>query len=361
VGQSTETSVTLRPEFIRVVDMIYREMCNLQPETNVLIITDSRTPPHVVSAFMGGAMAMGAEVMVAQNATPPPPSIQPGNQWNPMVVAASTKADLIVDIAVGYAQFMVDAVQRGARIISPGDGTGSHHIEETLMRTMLTVDLHKLRREANHIAALLTQASTCHIKSEEGTDIVFDIEDLSGDAQDGFLWDPDKGEWKTTWEIVPPANPGVNLPVGRGNGVIAVDGVLLYEPAYDHESPPSPVYLTIENGKLVNIEGHPLFAGRLRHWLKSLPDDSGYFGPIHCNIGTNPRAMMTQHPEFEAIRGAIVFGFGDLSMLASLTGHEYETAKADVHWDVTIMRPTMKLDGKIVVENGFIRDPLPPL
>ena len=360
MAQSTESSVTLRAEFICVVDMIYREMCNLQPDTNVLIISDSRTPPHVVSAFMGGAMAMGAEVMVAQNATPPPPSIQPGNQWNPMVVAASTKADLIVDISVGYAQFMVDAVMRGARIISPGDGTGSHHIEETLMRTMLTVDLHQLRREANHIAALLTQASTCHIRSEEGTDIVFDIEDLSGDAQDGFLWDPDKGEWKTTWEIVPPANPGVNLPVGRGNGVIAVDGVLLYEPAYDHESPTSPVYLTIENGKLVDIEGHPLFAGRLRHWLESLPDDSGYSGPIHCNLGTNPRAMMTQHPEFESIRGAIVFGFGDNSMLAPLTGHDFDFVKSDVHWDVLIMRGTMKLDDKIIVENGFIADPLPP-
>jgi leucyl aminopeptidase (aminopeptidase T) len=256
---------------------------------------------------------------------------------------------------------MVDAVARGARIISPGDGTGAHHIEETLMRTMLTVDLHRLRREANHIAALLTQASTLHITSEEGTDIVFDIEGLSGDAQDGFLWDPDKGTWKTVWEIVPPANPGVNLPRGRGNGVISVDGVLLYEPAYDHESPASPVYLTIENGKLVHIEGHPLFAGRLRHWLESLPDDSGYYGPIHCDLGTNPRAMVTQHLEFEAIRGATVFGFGDNSMLAPLMGHEFDIVKSDVHWDVLIMRPTMKLDDKVVAENGIISDPLPAL
>ena len=359
MGQSTESSVTLRAEFICVVDMIYREMCNLQPGTNVLIISDSRTPPHVVSAFMGGAMAMGAEVMVAQNATPPPPSIQPGHQWNPMVVAASTKADLIVDIAVGYAQFMVDAVQRGARIVSPGDGTGAHHIEETLMRTMLTIDVHKIRREADHIAALLTQASTCHITSEEGTDIVFDTAGLSADAGHGFLWDPDKGEWQSSWAMVPGACPGITLPKGRGNGVIAVDGFILYEPAYDHESPPTPVYLTIENGKLVNIDGHPLFAGRLHHWLESLADDTGYYGPIHCNLGTNKRAMMTQHLEFERIRGAIDFGFGDNSMLAPLLGHDFETVKSDVHWDLLIMRPTMKLDDKVVVENGFIPDPLP--
>jgi leucyl aminopeptidase (aminopeptidase T) len=361
MAQSTETSVTLRPEFIRVVDMIYREMCNLQPGTNVLIISDSRTPPHVVAAFMGGAMAMGAEAMVAQNATPPPPSVQPGIKWNPMVIAASTKADLIVDLSVGYAKFMVDAVLRGARIIMPGDGTGGHHIDESLMRNMLTTDMHKLRREADQIAALFTQANTCHITSEEGTDIVFDIEGLKGGAGDGFLWDPDKGEWKSSWAIVPPAQPGIMLPKGRGNGVISVDGFLLYEPAYDHESPPSPVFLTIEDGKLVHIEGHPLFAGRLRHWLESLPDDSGYYGPIHLNLGTNPRAMMTQHLEFERIRGTIDFGFGDNSMLAPLEGRDFETVKSDVHWDLLIMRPTMKLDDKVVVENGIIPEPLPSL
>ena len=361
MAQSTESSVTLRAEFVRVVDMIYRETCNLQSGTNVLIISDSRTPPHVVAAFMGGAMALGAEVMVAQNATPPPASIQPGTEWNPMVAAASTKADLIVDLAVGYAQFMVDAVLRGARIVSPGDGTGGHHIDETLMRTMLTIDIHELRREADHIAALFTQAGTCHITSEEGTDIVFDIEGLGGDPSDGFLWDPDKGEWKTSWATLNIAQPGIGLPKGRGNGVIAIDGFILYEPAYDHECPPTPVYLTIENGKIVNIEGHPLFAGRLRHWLESLKDDSGYYGPIHFNIGTNKRAMMTQHLEFERIRGTIDFGFGDNSMLAPLMGLDFETVKSDVHWDLLIMRPTLKLDDKVIIENGFIPDPLPPL
>jgi hypothetical protein len=361
MAQSTESSVTLRPEFLCVVDKMYREMCNLQPGTNVLIISDSRTPPHVVSALMGGAMAMGAEVMIAQNATPPPPSVQPGIKWNPMVIAASTEADLIVDLSVGYAQFMVDAVLRGARIVSPGDGTGGHHIEESLMRTVLTVDMHEIRREADHIAALFTQADTCHITSEEGTDIVFDIAGLSGAAGDGFLWDPDKGDWKSSWALVPGAQPGITLPKGRGNGVIAVDGFLLYEPAYDHECPPTPVYLTIENGKLVKIEGDPLFAGRLRQWLESLPDDTGYYGPIHFNLGTNKRAMMTQHLEFERIRGTIDFGFGDNSMLAPLMGHDFETVKSDVHWDLLIMRPTMKLDDKVVVENGIMPDPLPPL
>ena len=361
MAQSTETSTTLRPEFLCVVDMIYREMCNLQKGTNVLIISDSRTPPHVVSAFMGGAMSLGAKVMISQNATPPPPSIQPSVKWNSMVIAASKEADLIVDLAVGYAQFIVDAVMRGARVIMPGDGTGGHHIEKSLMRTMLAADVHALRREADHIAELFTQADACHITSEEGTDIEFDLRGLKGTPSDGFLWDPDKGTWKSSWAIVPPAQPGITLPKGSGSGIIAVDGFLLYEPAYDHETPSSPVFLTIEKGKLCKVEGHPLFAGRLRHWLASLRDDSGYYGPIHFNLGTNPRAMMTQHLEFERIRGTIDFGFGDNSMLAPLSGEDFPTVKSDVHWDLLIMRPTLKLDEKIVVENGIMPDQPPSI
>jgi len=98
MSQTTDGGGHLRPEFLQVVDIIYREQCNLQPGTKVLIISDSRTPRHVVSAFMGGAMAMGAEVMVAENKVPPPPSIQPGVKWNPMIIGASKEADLIVDL-----------------------------------------------------------------------------------------------------------------------------------------------------------------------------------------------------------------------------------------------------------------------
>jgi leucyl aminopeptidase (aminopeptidase T) len=353
MAQATETSTGLRPETIQIVDLIYTQMCNLQPDTNVLVIADSRTPTWVVRAFMGGAMAIGARAMIAESATPPPPSVQPSIVWNSMVAAAAKEADLIVDLAVGYAQFIDEALARGARVITPGDGTGGHHIEESLIRTLLAADVHALRREADELADAFTQASTCYITSEEGTDIVIDLDSIEGEANDGFLWDPDKGAWKSSWAIVPPAQPGVLLPKGRGNGVIAVDGFLLYEPAYDHETPTGPVFVTIEDGKIVDIAGHPLFAGRLRHWLDEQPDDSASYGPVHVNLGTNPRAMLTQHLEFERIRGTIVFGFGDSSM-SMMLGPGFEPVHSHVHWDLLIMRPTMTLDGQAIVENGIM-------
>jgi len=357
MSEVTDVSTALKPEFLVVVDKIYRDMCNLQPGTKVLIISDSRTPRHVVSAFMGMAMTMGADVSVSENPMPPPPTLQPGYEWNSMVKAACKEAELIVDLAVGYADFMAEAVERGARIMSPGDGTGGHHIEDTLIRTMLAADIHALRREAHVLAGHFTEAETLHMTSEEGTDFRLFIGDLEGISSDEFLWDPDKKKWTGTWSALPPAAPGIVIPKGRGDGVIAVDGFLLYEPAYDHEKPTGPVFLTFENGKIVDVAGEPLFAGRLSHWLAEQPDDSASYGPVHLNLGTNARAMLTQHPEFEKLRGTICCGIGDSSLLTRMWhGSELEPNVSHMHWDILIMRPTLKLDNLIICEHGFIVD-----
>ena len=358
MSETTDVSTELKPDVLVVVDKIYRDMCNLQPGTRVLIITDSRTPRHVVSVFMGAAMAMGADVSVSENPMPPPPTLQPGYEWHSMVKAASREADLILDLAVGYADFIADAVERGARVMCPGDGTGGHHIEDTLIRTMLAADIHELRRESIEIAALFTDANMLRMTSEEGTEFELFIGDLEGADGDEFLWDRDKNQMTpAAWATLPPAGPGIVLPKGRGDGIIAVDGVLLYEPAWDHEKLTGPVFLTFEKGKIVDVRGEPLFAGRLSHWLAEQPDDSAAYGPGHLNLGLNSRAMLTQHQEFEKLRGTVVCGIGDSSLMARIWhGSDLEPNVSHIHWDSLLMRPTVRLDDLTICENGFIVD-----
>jgi hypothetical protein len=286
----------LRPEFLRVVRTIYSEMCNLRSGEEVLIIADSRTPANAVNAFFGEAMTFGARANTILVETPPPPSVQTSIEWSRSVAAATTAADLIVDLAVGYSSFLADAIERGARVICPGDGPGGAHLQETLMRTIGAVELPALRQETSVIADMITGATSMRITSDEGTDLRIAIDGLSGQADDGYLWDPDRGDWKSGWQTLPPAVPGVVLPTGRANGVIAVDGFILYEPAYDHETPKTPLLLTVEGSWITNISGDPLTSDRLRDWLTRWePDRSVSHGPVHANIGLNPRALMTQH------------------------------------------------------------------
>ena len=353
----TDDGPHLRPEFLRVVRTIFEEMCNLRPGEEVLIIADSRTPANAVNAFFGEAMAFGARANTVLVETPPPPSVQTSIEWTRTTAAATTAADLIVDLSVGYAPFLADAIERGARVICPGDGTGGGHLQETLMRTIGAVDLPALRRETAAIAHMITHAEVMHITSAEGTDLTLNIEDLPGEADDGYLWDPDGGDWKSRWQTLPPAVPGVVLPKGRANGVVAVDGFILYEPAYDHETPTTPLLLSVEDSWITGIEGDPLTSSRLRHWLAGWdPDRSVYHGPVHANIGLNPRAMMTQHQEFETVRGTIVFGWGDSATLARFFGVGMESVASPVHWDCSSMRPTIDIGGRRVVEDGWVLD-----
>ena len=349
-----ETSTRLKPEFMVVVDKVYGEMCNLQPGEKVLIISDSRTPRHVVDVFMGLAMVRGAVVSASENFLAPAPADQPGFEWNPMVAAAAGEADLIIDLAVGYAEFMAEAIERGARIVSPGDGTGSYHLEESLIRTMLHVDLDQMRREAIHYAGLLTEANEIHMTSEEGTDFVMQTEGLEGVASHEYLWDHEKQEKILTWSALPPAAPGIVLPKYAGDGIVAVDGCLLFSDLM--ELPSAPVMFTFERGKIVDIQSEDrVCQGRLTQWLKSLKDDSGTFGPVHFNLGLNPRARINEHPEFEKIRGTVCLGIGDSRLLMRMwSGAGLEPVVSDVHWDVIVMRPTLSLDGKIICQDGVL-------
>lgn len=354
----------LQPEFLQVVDYIYRRMVNLQKGANVLILTDSRMPRKTVIAFQGVAMMMGAEVMVAENRHALPIPLQPSDKWNNMVKAASREADIIVDMAVGYGDFMQEFTERGGVVVSPGDGPGGWCTEESLIRTMLHVDLEALKVEAEHIAELFTEAETCYVTSEEGTDFEIDIGDLKGDAYDGFLWDFEKQEYRTSFVFLPPAQPGVIVPRGRGDGVIALDAVIQADPAFGQDYPQSPVLVTIEKGRVVDIAGNGFSADRLRIWLESLNSDQSWNGPVHINIGNNPRARFSEISEFERVRGVITFGMGDVSVLSGVLGLADDmegNLAAPAHWDVVMKRPSLRLDDKIVSENGIIRSELPPV
>jgi hypothetical protein len=354
---SPDTASRLKPDLIAVIDLIYKDICNLQAGEKVLIISDARTPDYVVAVFQGLAQAMRAEPVRIECPLPKGgATYQPGSSWPSMLVAAAKEANLIIDMAVGYSEFIIDAVGNGTRILCPGDGIGGSFMDEVLIRTMLHTDIHAIRRHADKIADKFTQAKQCTVLTGED-EFTLDICELAGAAGDGFLWDPDKQEWKAPWAFLPPAQPGVLIPMGLGNGSINIDGTLLYHPDY-HEKPDTPLRLSFKAGRLVNIGGDAYLANHLERWLEELDDDGAYNGPVHLNIGINPNALLTQSQEWERVYGSITCGMGDLSMLAKILPEEVRGSmalnKSAVHWDWTVLQPKILLDGEVFAEGGKI-------
>ena len=79
---SPDVATRLKPDFIAVTKLIYEEVCNLQPNQNVLIISDARTPDYIVATFQGMALAMGAEAVTIECKIPRGgATYQPGSKW----------------------------------------------------------------------------------------------------------------------------------------------------------------------------------------------------------------------------------------------------------------------------------------
>jgi leucyl aminopeptidase (aminopeptidase T) len=79
---------------------------------------------------------------------------------------------------------------------------------------------------------------------------------------------------------------------------------------------------------------------------------------VHANIGTNPQAKLSQHLEFERLRGTITFGFGDNALLTQLTKTATSGVSSAVHWDVMALLPTITLDDRAIVTAGIISNDL---
>ena len=346
----------MRPEFVQLVETIYREMCNLQAGEDVLIITDSRTPHEVAATWMSQAMIEGATASIMTVPAPPPypPGVITG-PWPRALVDAVDSVDLIIDMSGVWDDFVGAALSRGARMLTASWGWGGAELEATLIRTMAHVDIHALRREAGHLAGLFTQAKTMHVTSESGTDLTVDLSGLSGEAHDGFLWDHERKQWKTSYAILPPAQPGLWLPPGRCRGTLAVDAYLDPE-ARIHDTRVQPALFTIQNGRIAKVEGKGAEVNRFREWLETrAAAESSRMGPVHCLLGTNPQAkLLSRHIEFERVRGAITWGWGDSSVIAEMSGIEIETVAAPIHWDTMLVDPTVELDGRVLVQDGVM-------
>ena len=124
-----------------------------------------------------------------------------------------------------------------------------------------------------------------------------------------------------------------------------------------NEHPSSPVHLTFERGRIVKAESADrAIVSRFNQWLDGVAGDTGRYGPVHFNIGLNPRARLTEHQEFEKVRGTVVMGIGDSRLLNRMgpVGQGLEPVISDVHWDLIVMRPTLALDGNVICRNGYM-------
>lgn len=307
-----------------------RDCMGVKKEERVIVITDT-DKFDIAQSFLFALHALGVDatlsVMVprSHHAEEPPPEIG-------IAMASVDVAFLVTSASLSHTHARMKATEKGVRIASMPGIT-----EDMLTVGAMTADYEKVSDLSWKITRLLEATNLVEIYTEKGTNVRLSLKGRKPaiPPDDGLY--REKGRWGNL-----PAGEAFIAPVEESiEGIVVIDGSmatlgLLAEP----------IRLTIQRGRAVKIEGGRE-AEELSRFLEELSDPYAYWvGEL--GIGTNEKARLTGNilEDEKALRTVHIA----LGMNVSIGGK----VESKTHNDGIIRNPTVKMDGKIVMDKGVL-------
>jgi len=234
---------------------------------------------------------------------------------------------LVTDFSLSHTRGRKEATEAGTRIASmPG-------ITLSMMKRTLIADYEEVARVSQAVAKLLSKAITISIRSKKGTDLTADLKNRRATADTGLL-----RKLKDFGNL--PAGEAFLAPIEESvNGVLVIDAALA-EVKLDKS-----VKVEIKKGKAIKIIGGK-GAKEFEKQMKKAGKGADQVAEI--GIGTNLKASKTSDIlESEKAYATCHVAFGDNYGFGG-------SNKANFHSDGVIDSPTVKLDGKKIVEKEKI-------
>ncbi|WP_366923224.1 aminopeptidase [Metallumcola ferriviriculae] len=290
----------------------------------VLVVVD--TPQvDLGRAFYEQAVDLGAEAQLIQylprgnNGVEPPPAVA-------AAMAASQVVIMPTSTSLSHTQARKEANNQGARVASlPG-------LTKEMMERTLLGDYGEIARRSKTVAALLDDGEIVEITAPGGTDLTMSIKGRSGIADTGEL--AAKGSFGNL-----PAGEAYVAPVeGTASGKIVIDGAMAGIGKVSDA-----ITIVVANGLAVDFQG-----GKEALKLKQMLEQHGEEGRniAELGIGTNDLAKLTgQVLEDEKVLGTIHIAVGDNHTFGG-------EVTVPVHLDGMVLSPTVKIDGKVVLDRG---------
>ena len=303
-----------------------RDCLAVKEGEEVLVVCNPATQ-NMGEMLRNEAAEVGAEAVLvvmserASHAAEPPPTVAEA-----MAVADVLLAPTVQSLSHTAARKR--ASENGARCATlPG-------VTEDMLARVMSADMEGLRRKGHAVADALDRAVEARITDANGTDLRLDLS--------GRQAIPDAGELTESGAFG-------NLPCGEGfispkdgNGTLVIDGSMAGIGLVDH-----PVELVVEGGHLTSARGGQGMA--FMELLTEHGDDGTNIAEL--GVGTNEKAKLTgEILEDEKILGTCHIAFG---ASAGIGG----TVQVPVHLDCVVMKPTLELDGEVVVRDGELLIP----
>jgi len=202
------------------------------------------------------------------------------------------------------------------------------------------VDYRQLQQEGAALAAALEGAGELRLVSDNGTDLRLELGDRPVLVDDGVMSDADLAQGDTA----------INLPAGEvfvAPVETSVNGRLVVDFAFRSGQVMRGLQLTVERGR-VSLEGSPPGGCAFREILLTGHGDADIIGEL--GIGLNPGVdrFCGYGPTDEKRRGTVHLGLGENRYFGGANA-------ADLHWDLFVERPTLLVDGRVLIEGGQMR------
>jgi leucyl aminopeptidase (aminopeptidase T) len=311
---------------------VVRILARVKAGEKVLVAADTDTAV-VAKALATAALEITPEVVT----TLMTPVAVDGAEPPAIVGAAMLAADvalLPVSYSISHSTATRSALKHGTRVLSLPAAT-----PDQLVHGGAEADFEAASPTVRKVGELLTAASSAHLTTPAGTNCTFDLSGRSGNAHDCIL------DRQGKFSAFPNIEANISPVDGTTDGVIVFDGSI---PNLRLGRLQAPVVCTVKKGNIVKVEGGHEADMIRKVWAEM--GDAGVYNIAQLAIGLNPAIYMLtgvwaqDHGAF----GTVHIGIGTSANLGGAT-------KAACHFDGMMYRPTLRLDGRTVLEGGELR------
>ncbi len=301
---------------------------DLKPTERALIVCDTDNIT-IATALAYAVKSVGAEYSVC--------IMEPRSTHGEDPTEAISKAMLGADVifaptrfSLSHSNARIQANENGARFISMPDYT-----EDMLRGGALDADFLGIYKKVSKLVEILTKAENIHVETAAGTDITMNVKNRIGNEVSGVC--REAGTWGS------PPNIEVNVsPIElETQGVVVVDGSI---PMPEIGIVKEPIVLKIVDGRIKECIGGA--QGDKFMELLHIQDNMNNNVLAEFGIGLNDKAELKGSMlEDEGAYRTCHFGFGH-------NADQGGENNASVHIDVVYCRPTVTIDGKVIIKEG---------
>ena len=299
----------------------------VKPNESVLVITDQPLRKIGYSFWQAAKQAKAEAILLeimprkSNGAEPPSAVAEMMKEFDVLIIPTSR--------SMSHTNARRGACKSGARCVTlPG-------ISKDTMERTLNADYNRIAKLSRKIAKIVSKGKVAQVTTAAGTNISMSIKGRVCQADTGLVHK--KGDFSNL-----PAGESYIAPVeGTASGIIVVDGAMAGPGIVSR-----PIKLFVKHGYVTKIEG-----GRNADLLNKMIEPFGKPARniAELGIGTNYKATIVGSVlEDEKVLGTVHIAIGDNKSMGG-------RVSVPSHLDGILLKPTLRIDGKIVMKDGVLR------